>query len=99
MRSACRDSKRGTDVRACGMMHALALPGGPMRLKLAALLTLAAVVAHAAEPVPPAPARQEGEGPYSQLILRNVVVISGTGAPAFGPADVVIQGNRIVQVM
>ena len=70
-----------------------------MRLKLAALLTLAAVVAHAAEPVPPAPARQEGEGPYSQLILRNVVVISGTGAPAFGPADVVIQGNRIVQVM
>jgi hypothetical protein len=53
-----------------------------------------------AEPkVPPAPARREGEGPYSQLILRNATVINGTGAPAFGPADIVIEGNRIVQVM
>src|SRR5688500_6007983 len=46
-----------------------------------------------------AAARQEDEGPYSQLILRNVIVINGTGAPAFGPADVVIEGNRIAQVM
>jgi hypothetical protein len=49
--------------------------------------------------VAPAPARGEGEGPYPQLILRNVTVVSGTGAPAFGPADVVIEGNHIVQVM
>ena len=49
--------------------------------------------------VAPAPARQEGDGPYSQLILRNATVINGTGAPAFGPADIVIEGNRIVQVM
>jgi hypothetical protein len=48
--------------------------------------------------VAPAPPRSEGEGPYSQLILRNVTVINGTGAPAFGPADIVIEGNRIVQV-
>ena len=47
----------------------------------------------------PAPERHEGEGPYSQLILRNVTVINGTGAPAFGPADVVIERNRIVQAM
>lgn len=46
-----------------------------------------------------APPRHEGDGPYSQLILRNVTVINGTGAPAFGPADVVIEGDRIVQVM
>lgn len=46
--------------------------------------------------VQPAPDRREGDGPYSQLILRNVIVIDGTGAPAFGPADVVIEGNRIV---
>lgn len=49
--------------------------------------------------VEPAPARQEGEGPYPQLILRNVTVINGTGAPAFGPADIVIERNRIVQVI
>jgi hypothetical protein len=49
--------------------------------------------------VAPAPPRHEGEGPYSQLILRNVTVINGTGAPAYGPADIVIEGNRIVRVM
>ena len=48
--------------------------------------------------VTPAPARAEGEGPYTQLILRGVTVINGTGSPAFGPADVVIEGNRIVAV-
>jgi len=48
--------------------------------------------------VAPAPARAEGDGPYAQLILRGVTVISGTGSPAFGPADVVIERNRIVRV-
>lgn len=45
-----------------------------------------------------APPRTVGEGPYSRLILRNVTVIDGTGAPAQGPVDVVIEGNRIAQV-
>ena len=49
--------------------------------------------------VRPAPPRTEGEGPYPQLILRGVTVINGTGAPAFGPADVVIENNRIVDVV
>lgn len=49
--------------------------------------------------VRPAPSRTEGEGPYPQLILRGVTVIKGTGAPAFGPADVVIENNRIVDVV
>ena len=49
--------------------------------------------------IAPAPARHEGEGPYPQLILRGVTVINGTGAPAYGPADVVIEGNRIVDVV
>jgi imidazolonepropionase-like amidohydrolase len=50
--------------------------------------------------VAPAPARPAGEGagPWPQLILRGVTVIDGTGAPAFGPADVVIEHNRIVNV-
>jgi hypothetical protein len=69
---------------------------------LAALL-LVPSLALAAEgdlpPVPAAPSRGEGEGPYPQLILRNVTVVTGTGAPAFGPADIVIEGNRIVHVM
>ncbi len=48
--------------------------------------------------IPKAPDRKEGEGPYTQLILRGAIVINGTGAPAFGPCDIVIEKNRIVQV-
>lgn len=48
--------------------------------------------------IAPAPERHEGEGPYPQLILRGVTVINGAGAPAFGPADIVIEGNRITEV-
>mgnify|MGYP000620967116 CR=1 FL=1 len=37
----------------------------------------------------------EGLGPFERLILRGVMVIDGTGAPARGPMDIVIEGNRI----
>ena len=69
-------------------------------LALLLALPFAAGAAGAAKPPPvaPAPPRDEGDGPYSQLILRNVVVIRGSGAPAFGPADIVIEGNRIANV-
>lgn len=50
------------------------------------------------ESIPPAPPRAEGEGPYPRLILRGATVINGTGAPPRGPMDVVIEGNRIVDV-
>ncbi|MCK7592341.1 amidohydrolase family protein [Pseudomarimonas salicorniae] len=52
----------------------------------------------AAAAIPPAPDRDEGEGPFGQLILRDVSVVNGTGAPAFGPVDIVIEGNTIRRV-
>ena len=45
-----------------------------------------------------APYRSEGEGPYSQLIIRGVTLINGTGAPPIGPVDVVIEHNRIKDI-
>lgn len=45
-----------------------------------------------------APNRNEGEGPWSQLILRGATLINGTGAPATGPVDIVIEQNRIVTI-
>ncbi|GAA1749101.1 amidohydrolase family protein [Nonomuraea bangladeshensis] len=36
-----------------------------------------------------------GQGPYRRLVLRGVTVIDGTGGPAYGPADVVIEKGRI----
>ena len=61
-------------------------------------LLLLVLCAPATAAIKPAPDRSEGEGPYPQLILRGVTVIVGNGAPAYGPADVVIEGNRIVNV-
>jgi hypothetical protein len=45
-----------------------------------------------------APLVKEGEGPYTQLIIRGVTLINGTGAPPFGPVDIVIEKNRIVKI-
>jgi hypothetical protein len=67
-----------------------------MMRRLFILALLAAAPAFAA--VAPAPDRREGEGPYPQLILRGVTVVNGTGAPAFGPVDIVVEGDRIVDV-
>lgn len=70
-----------------------------MRTKLfAAMVYLLAGAVSAAIPTAPERGVDEGKGPYPQLILRGATVISGTGAPAFGPADVVIEGDRIVEV-
>ncbi len=45
-----------------------------------------------------APERKEGMGPYTQLIIRGVTLINGTGAPPIGPVDIVIEQNRITQI-
>lgn len=45
-----------------------------------------------------APVIKEGEGPWTQLIIRGVTLINGTGAPPIGPMDIVIENNRIVRV-
>jgi imidazolonepropionase-like amidohydrolase len=47
----------------------------------------------------PAPARAEGEGPFERLIIRSATLIDGTGAPARGPVDIVVERNRIVAVV
>jgi imidazolonepropionase-like amidohydrolase len=47
----------------------------------------------------PAPPRAEGEGPFDRLVIRNATLIDGTGAPAGGPVNIVIEGNRIAAVV
>lgn len=46
-----------------------------------------------------APERNDGEGPWPQLIIRGVILINGTGAPPVGPVDIVVEKNRIKQVI
>ncbi len=63
------------------------------------LLILAIVAVGAAQEVAPAPDRGgQGDGPFERLIIRGVTIIDGTGAPPVGPADIVIEGNRIAEI-
>lgn len=72
-------------------------------MKLLALLTiLLCFTAHLlAKPGTSSPSRaaDEGQGPYARLILRNVNLISGEGAPVVGPVDIVIEENRIANIV
>ncbi len=45
-----------------------------------------------------APERQEGEGPFNQLIIRGITLINGNGAPPRGPIDIVVENNKIVKI-
>ncbi len=45
-----------------------------------------------------APDRVEGEGPWSQLIIRGATLINGNGSPPTGPVDIVVEQNKIVDV-
>ena len=45
-----------------------------------------------------APETKDGDGPWTQLIIRGVTLINGTGAPPIGPVDIVVEKNRIKQI-
>lgn len=49
-------------------------------------------------PQDPSPDRTTGAGPYKKLVFRNAMVIDGTGAAPFGPADIVVEGDRITGI-
>ena len=44
------------------------------------------------------PKRQFGEGHYDQLIIRGAYLIDGSGAPATGPVDIVVERDRIQEI-
>ncbi|NNM75546.1 amidohydrolase family protein [Sphingomonas sp. ID1715] len=47
----------------------------------------------------PAPARSEGRGPFPKLVIRGATLIDGTGSPPLGPVDIVIENNRITDIL
>jgi hypothetical protein len=67
-----------------------------MRYLLCFILVFSTLLINAQ--VKSAPLKKEGEGPYSQLIIRGVNIISGTGSPPLGPVDVVIENDRITKI-
>ncbi len=45
-----------------------------------------------------APARREGEGPFNRLVLRNAMLIDGSGSPVQGPVNIVVEKDRITHI-
>ena len=46
-------------------------------------------------PATAATQRDRGAGPFKRLILRGATIIDGTGAPPWGPVDLVVEAGRI----
>ena len=36
---------------------------------------------------------------YARLVIRNAMIVDGNGTPASGPKDIVIEGNKIAEVV
>ncbi|WP_375325138.1 amidohydrolase family protein [Flagellimonas sp. GZD32] len=62
------------------------------------LLALTLIGAQTHAQIEKAPPRSEGEGPWSQFIIRGVTVIDGTLSPPIGPVDIVVENNKIASV-
>lgn len=69
-----------------------------MRKILAYLSAIVFFISTSNAQITKAPEVKEGAGPYTQLIIRGVTLINGTGAPPLGPVDIVVEQNRIVQI-
>jgi len=67
---------------------------------LAAILTMTAAIhpVAAIDSLKEIPARSMGDGPFKRLVIRNVNIIDGTGAPMQGPYDVVIEGDKVAEI-
>ena len=63
---------------------------------LAAILASSMPAAAAMLSTPPR--GPEAQGPYPTLVIRGVTIITGNGGPPYGPADIVIRGNRIAEI-
>jgi hypothetical protein len=70
-------------------------------MKRVSLLFVLACVSwlSSAQGIKKAPEVKEGEGPFTQLIIRGAMLIDGTGAPPVGPVDIVVKQNRIVNIV
>jgi imidazolonepropionase-like amidohydrolase len=64
---------------------------------IAAIMALSAPLpAQQMQPTPPR--GPEAAGPYPTLVIRGATIITGNGGPPYGPADIVIKGNRIAEI-
>lgn len=52
-----------------------------------------------APPTNAPPRGNDGEGPFTKLVIKNAYYLDGTGAPVQGPVDIIIEKDRIVKML
>ena len=61
---------------------------------------ISAVLAMGVSPARTASARgAESSGPFKRLVIKNAMVVDGTGAPPQGPMTIIIEQDRIVDIL
>lgn len=71
-----------------------------MRVVAVVVAVSGAALASSSSPVAQSPGRGKlMEGPYKRLVIQGATIIPGHGGPAFGPADIVIEGNTIREIV
>jgi len=48
--------------------------------------------------IEPATTRDRGLGPFARMVLRGATIIDGTGAPPWGPVDIVVEQGTITGI-
>jgi imidazolonepropionase-like amidohydrolase len=81
----------GAPLLALAAPAAGVVPGeeGPARAAVLGVLI--------ADPAPDRPAG-EGAGPFAELVISNVMLINGEGAPARGPVNIHVRADRISRI-
>ncbi len=74
------------------------MPSSPLRYALSGALLVAVALAPARADAQGARAPTHGERARS-LVIRNATIVDGNGTPARGPADILIEGNRIARIV
>jgi imidazolonepropionase-like amidohydrolase len=69
-----------------------------MTRRLVLLCALVLVVAWVVRPDAQTQNQPLERGPFKRLVIRGANIVDGTGGPPYGPADVVIENNRITSI-
>lgn len=92
---AARSGPHGPEPRLDPTMNARRRSFSARRLPLATLFALALASPLCGQ----SPSDQARSGPYDRLLITNAMVIPGHGGPAYGPADILVQGGRIAEIV
>jgi len=97
MRHSAHDFLSGALAATLALTVGAAAHPGPLGAQASEVVR--AVTAEKAPPVETRSFGELAEGPYDRLVIRGAHVIPGHGGPTTGPYDILVEGNRITEMV